>query len=130
MKRGLIFITIASVMLTACILELVYVRNTFDKMCVKVESLIVAIETDEEDAIRPETLRQAKDLKEFWNKRKRLTEVMLNHILLIEYDARIARVQSDIEVGDRDLAKIDADQLLEMTRELKDLHTPYIHNVF
>ena len=130
MKRAVIILVIAAAMLTGCVLEIIYVHNTFNKMEAQVESLIAEIESDEVDVLRAQTLNKAADIKVYWDKRKRLTEVMLNHILLIEYDARIARVVSNIEVNDRSLAKIDSDQLLEMTRELKELHTPHIHNIF
>ena len=130
MKKGLTVIIIAAVMLTACILELIYVRNTFSKMDVMVESLLVEIDKDGENVKRAETLDKAAEIKSFWDKRKRLTEIMLNHILLIEYDARIARVKSNIETNERELSVIDGDQLQKMTKQLKELHTPYIHNIF
>ena len=117
-------------MITACILELLYVNHTFAQMETQMESLIAEIETDEADVLRAQTIDKATEIKNYWDKRKKLTEVMLNHILLIEYDAKIARMKSDIEVNDRDLSKIDADQVLEMTKQLKELHTPHIHNIF
>ena len=130
MKKGIFVIIIAAVMLTACVLEVLYVRNTFTHMEKQVEILIAEIETDEADMLRAQTLNKAEEIKNYWDKRKRLTEIMLNHILLIEYDAKILRIKSDIEVNDRDLSKIDADQVLEMTRQLRELHTPHIHNIF
>lgn len=130
MKKGLIVIIIAAVMLTACALELTYVHNTFDKMEFEITSLMAEIEKDDENVRNPQTLQMVNGISELWDKRKRLAEVMLNHILLIEYDSKIARLKSDIEVDDRDLAKVDADQLHTMTVELKELHTPHIHNIF
>lgn len=127
MKKGLIVIIIASVMLAACVFELIYVNNTFTKMNSEIEALIVELERNEDSS---HALKRVNGISEYWDKHKRLTEVMLNHILLIEYDSKIARLKSDIEVDDRDLSKIDADQLHAMTIELKSLHTPQIHNIF
>jgi len=99
-------------------------------MKTKIEHLLVEIEKDKENVRRKETLDMAADIKAYWNKKKRMTEVMLNHILLIEYDSRINRLKSNIETDEVNLSKIDGDQLLEMTRELNNLHTPHIHNIF
>ena len=96
----------------------------------KIERLLAEIGKDEENVRRKETLDMAADIKAYWNKKKRMTEVMLNHILLIEYDSRINRLKSNIETDEVNLSKIDGDQLLEMTRELNNLHTPHIHNIF
>jgi len=130
MKKGIFVLIIAAVMITACVLELLYVNKTFAHMETQMEILIAEIETDEVDVLRAQSIGKAKEIKSYWDKKKRLTEVMLNHILLIEYDAKISRMVSDIEVNDRDLSKIDADQVLKMTRQLKELHTPHIHNIF
>ena len=129
MKKGLAVIIIAAIMLTACILEIIYVHNTFTKMDVMVESLLVEIDKDEENVKRAQTLDKANEIKNYWDKRKRLTEIMLNHILLIEYDARITRVKSNIETNERELSVIDGDQLQKMTKQLKELHTPHFHNI-
>ena len=128
--KGFIVLLIAAVMVTACVLELFYVDKTFAQMETKVERLLVEIEKDTENVKRAETLEMAADMKAFWNKKKRLTEIMLNHILLIEYDSRINRLKSNVETNEANLSKIDGDQLLEMTRELRNLHTPHIHNIF
>jgi hypothetical protein len=96
----------------------------------KIERLLNEIEKDKENVRRAETLEMAADIKNYWDKKKRATEVMLNHILLIEYDSRITRLKSNVETDEANLSKIDGDQLLEMTKELKNLHTPHIHNIF
>ena len=129
-KKGVFVLIIAAVMITACVLELLYVNKTFAHMETQMEILIAEIETDEADVLRAQTVGKATEIKGYWDKKKRLAEVMLNHILLIEYDAKISRMVSDIEVNDRDLSKIDADQVLEMTRQLRELHTPHVHNIF
>jgi len=96
----------------------------------KIARLLVEIEKDTENVKRAETLEMAAGIKNYWVKKRRLTEVMLNHILLIEYDSRINRLKSNVEVNEGNLSKIDGDQLLEMTKELRNLHTPHIHNIF
>lgn len=127
MKKGLIVIFIAAVMLTASALELAYVHKTFDKMNSEIEILIAELASSDSAS---KSLDRINGISDYWDKHKRTAEVMLNHILLIEYDSKLARLKSDIEVDDIDLSRIDADQLLAMTVELKSLHTPQIHNIF
>jgi len=129
MKKLFFVAIIAAAVLTACFMELAYVHNTFNRLNTDIEALITAIEKDN-DVGRAETLEMINDINDYWENRKRLVQVMLNHLLLLEYDAKITRLKSDMEVGDANLTRIDAAQLHSMTKELKELYTPHFHNIF
>ncbi len=130
MKKGITVVIIAAILITVCILEFAYVRKTFDVLEADIKTLMTEIENDNENVRRDATLSQVQKISDYWHKRKTATQVMLNHLLLIEYDAKIARLKSDIEINDRNLSKIDVDQLYSMTAELKELHSPFVQNVF
>ena len=130
MKKGLTAILVAALLIAACITEFAYVNRTFDGLNAEITVLSAEIDKDAESVARPETLLAVNKINDYWNKRKAAVQVMLNHLLLIEYEAKIVRLKSDIELNDRNLARIDLEQLRAMTTELKNLYAPFIRNVF
>jgi hypothetical protein len=116
--------------LGAAFTEFFVLKNTFGRIETEAAAIKAEMNVDTEHIDTQSILQKVENLEGFWLSRKPAASVMINHILLMEYTAILGRLKTNIIINEYPMAQVEADNLLRQTDELRELHTPYIKNIF
>ena len=129
-KRWIITATLLVLILAAAVTEFFFLRNTFSHIETEAAAIKVEISANEDNIDTESIIKKIEKLEYFWLKRKPLASVMVNQILLMEYTAIMGRLKTNIIINEYPMAQVEVDNLLRQTGELRELHKPYVKNIF
>jgi predicted LPLAT superfamily acyltransferase len=130
MKKGIAVIVLSAAILGVCFTEYFYLRDAFRHIEAEAEAIRAEINLDTEHIDTGKAIAMAENLESYWLKKKSGASVMINHVLVMEYTAILGRLKTNIRINEYPMAQVEADNLLRQTKELQELHTPFIKNIF
>ena len=130
MKRWLITAALLALILGVAVFEFFVLKNTFTRIEAEASVIKIEITANESHIDNESIIKKIEDLEHFWLKRKPLASVMVNQILLMEYTAIIGRLKTNININEYPMAQVEVDNLIRQTGELRELHKPYLKNIF
>ncbi|MCM1306127.1 MAG: DUF4363 family protein [Bacteroides sp.] len=116
MKKVVVAIVILAVILTAGILENVYIDRLFDKLdnrLATLEELIIAQDDGAVDA--------AEDLQKWWDNQRKYAELFVYSPDIRAFSVAIGETQGSLECGDFDNALSKVRSLMVMSRNIHNI---------
>ena len=130
MKRWIVTMSMLALILGIAFSEFFILKKTFTRMETEAAAIKIEMEVDTEHIDTQSMIEKAEKLENYWLSKKPLASVMINQILLMEYTAILGRLKTNILINEYPMARVEVDNLLRQTDELKELHGPYIKNIF
>ncbi|GHU99728.1 hypothetical protein FACS1894211_05650 [Clostridia bacterium] len=130
MKRLVIITALLALIFGAAFTEFFVLKNTFTRIETEAAAIKTEMNIDKEHIDTQSILKKVQNLEDFWLSRKPAASVMINQILLMEYTAILGRLKTNIQINEYPMAQVEADNLLRQTNELRELHKPYVKNIF
>lgn len=116
MKRFVIALVILAAIITAGVLETVYIERTFDELDARINALESAIKSPSDDA-----LDEVKTLTDWWEKKRAAMELFTWSPDIRAFSVALAETEGSLECGDDKNALSKCQSLLTMSRNLREL---------
>lgn len=116
MKKVILAIIILAIILTAGILENIYVEKVFDTLNQKLVTLQVAIEAEDEDA-----LAQLTDITAWWEKKRGYLELFTYSTDLRAFSAALGETDGSLRCGDFNNALSKTRSLIVMAQNIRKI---------
>ena len=116
MKRFVIALVILAAIITAGVLETVYIERTFDELDARINALESAIKSPSDDA-----LDEVKTLTDWWEKKRAAMELFTWSPDIRAFSVALAETEGSLECGDDKNALSKCQSLLTMARNLREL---------
>lgn len=116
MKRFVIALVILAAIITAGVLETVYIERTFDELDARINALESAIKSPSDDA-----LDEVKTLTDWWEKKRAAMELFTWSPDIRAFSVALAETEGSLECGDDKNALSKCQSLLTMSHNLREL---------
>ena len=116
MKRFVIALVILAAIITAGVLETVYIERTFDELDARINALEAAIKSPSDDA-----LDEVKTLTDWWEKKRAAMELFTWSPDIRAFSVALAETEGSLECGDDKNALSKCQSLLTMSCNLREL---------
>lgn len=116
MKRFVIALVILAAIITAGVLETVYIERTFDELDARINALEAAIKSPSDDA-----LDEVKTLTDWWEKKRAAMELFTWSPDIRAFSVALAETEGSLECGDDKNALSKCQSLLTMSHNLREL---------
>lgn len=116
MKRFVIALVILAAIITAGVLETIYIERTFDELDARINALEAAIKSPSDDA-----LDEVKTLTDWWEKKRAAMELFTWSPDIRAFSVALAETEGSLECGDDKNALSKCQSLLTMSHNLREL---------
>ncbi len=124
MKRIICIIVISLLLVAASIMENIYTNTTIDNLLLVGESVVSALEKDEE------RLEQVKALNEYWNGREKTMCLFINHKDMESIGESLEKAQVYLESKDKQSALNEMKQFNYIVKSFKHISQFNLQNIF
>lgn len=130
MKKLIIALGILVLIVTASILEIVYLENTYDGMLERLSVVDRKIDANFEHVDNPDTVMSMQEALRYWESRRVLTMSMLNHTQTKNIDDRLVMALTQCKVNANNDASVSVKSAMRLFEDFKDDALPNYTNMF
>lgn len=113
MKKVIIALVVLAIILTAGILESIYIDDVFDELDARIQSLESAIHEENDSA-----LTLTRELAEWWEDRRKYMELFTFSPDMRAFSVAVAEIEGSIEADDYQNAMSKCQSLVTMSRNM------------
>lgn len=130
LKKWIIMISIAIILITGCILEGVYVRNSFSWLINSLETLQIEITETKESIDETDNIDLAYEIHENWNKKVKILKCLIWHSAIKEVEIGLARIAVYVEENNYTEAYAEIAALIDYLAHYLDDFGISMENIF
>lgn len=130
MKKVILFIFLALLLIGITIGQQVFVDKTINEMLDKIENVQAIIINNENSLDTDEVLNEFYDMRDYWEKHEGTMAFFVDHKNIANVGQGLVRLRASLEENDFTLSKTEIYLLKEVTYVFKKLSSFSVHNVF
>jgi len=129
-KRFIFMVILAIVLVSASILECVFIKNTFDFLEDEVQKIETLLAQNPEHINTTENIKAITDFHEKWHGKMTILKTLVWHTGIKEVEIELYRAQSYIEENNYTEAKVELQNLLSLAEHYENDFKFSLENIF
>lgn len=130
MKKLIIALIFLVGVVTASVLEIVYLERTYDGMIERLQAVEVALDVDLDHVDNERTLSAMQETLDYWQSRRNLSMSLVNHAQTKSIDDRLATAMRQCEVNAGNDASVSVRAAIGQFEDFKSDAYPNWTNLF